>query len=287
MTSPLIDAKTLSARLEAPHWVVVDCRFRLTQPNAGLEMYKQAHIPGARYAHLDHDLAGSPRPEEGRHPLPSPEAFKATIEQLGITNASNVVAYDDASGAIAARFWWMLRWVGHDAVCVLDSGIQGWEKAGFALESIDPTWKSTQFSLGQVRKDWVVNTSDIPEELAQGAALVDARSPVRYAGQEEPIDPKAGHIPGAINYPFSRALDSTGAMRGSSELRRELEPLMKGPRGLIATCGSGVTACHLLLAVKAAGLGDGRAYIGSWSEWIRDPGREIETEGSTPSETGS
>ena len=286
MTSPLIDAKTLSVNLEDPHWVVVDCRFRLPQPNAGLEMYKQAHIPGARYAHLDHDLAASPRPEEGRHPLPSPEAFKATIEQLGITNASNVVAYDDASGAIAARFWWMLRWVGHDTVFVLDRGVQGWESAGFPLESTDPTWESTQFSLGQIREDWVVKTPDIPEELAQGAALVDARSPARYAGQEEPIDPIAGHIPGAINYPFSLALDSTGAMRDSTELRRELEPLIRGPRGFIATCGSGVTACHLLLAVKAAGLGDGRAYIGSWSEWIRDPSREIETD-STTSETGS
>ena len=286
MTSPLIDAQTLSARLEDPQWVVVDCRFRLTQPDAGLEMYKQAHIPGARYAHLDQDLAASPRPEEGRHPLPSPEAFKATTEQLGISNSSTVVAYDDASGAIAARFWWMLRWVGHDAVFVLDRGIQGWGKASLPLESTDPTWESAQFSLGQVREDWVVKTRDIPGELAQGAALVDARSPERYAGQEEPIDPIAGHIPGAVNYPFSLALDSAGAMRDSGELRRELEPLTQGPRGLIATCGSGVTACHLLLAVKAAGLGDGRAYIGSWSEWIRDPGREIETEGTT-SDSGS
>ena len=286
MTSPLIDAKTLSGRLEDPNWVVVDCRFRLTQPDAGFDMYKQAHIPGARYAHLDHDLAASPRPEEGRHPLPSPEAFKKTIQQLGISNSSNVVVYDDASGAIAARFWWMLRWVGHEAVFVLDRGIQGWEEAELALESTEPSWKSTQFSLGQIREDWVVKTADIPEELAQGATLVDARSPARYAGQKEPIDPIAGHIPGAINYPFSSALDSLGAMREPRELRRELEPFIRGPRDLIATCGSGVTACHLLLAVKYAGLGDGRAYIGSWSEWIRDPNREIETEGTT-SEHGS
>ena len=281
MTSPLIDVQTLAERLEDPDWVIVDCRFRLTQPDAGLAMYKQAHIPGARYAHLDDDLAASPQPEEGRHPLPSPDAFAATIGRLGISNSSAVVAYDDASGAIAARLWWMLRWVGHDDVFVLDGGIQAWEKASLPLQSNDPTGEPAEFALSRVRGDWVVKTPDIPGELAQGAALVDARSPERFAGEAEPIDPVAGHVPGAVNYPFSAALDSAGTMRDSGELRRELEELSQRPRGLIAMCGSGVTACHLLLTVKAAGLSDGRAYIGSWSEWIRDPEREVATGDAT------
>ena len=279
MTSPLVDAQTLAKRLEDPDWVVVDCRFRLTQPDAGLALYRQAHIPGARYAHLDHDLAAAPQPGEGRHPLPSPDVFSATLGRLGISNSTTVVAYDDASGAIAARLWWMLRWVGHETVFVLDGGIQAWENAGLPLQSIDPTWEPTGFLPGRVREDWVVKTADVPGELEQGAALVDARSHERFVGDAEPIDPIAGHVPGAVNYPFSTALNSAGSMRDSGELRAELEALTERPGGLIAMCGSGVTACHLLLTVKAAGLGDGRAYVGSWSEWIRDPERPVATGG--------
>jgi len=275
VTSPLIDAAPLAARLQTPGWVVVDCRFRLTRPQAGRSLYAQAHIPGARYAHLDDDLAAPPRPTDGRHPLPAPDAFAATVGRWGISNADTVVAYDDASGAIAARLWWMLRWVGHERVFVLNGGLQAWQSAGWPMESERPTWAPAEFRLGEVRTDWVVSADEVPGELQRGAALVDARAAERFAGRSEPIDPIAGHVPDAVNYPFSKALDSNGFMRASGELRGELEPFTERPGGLIAMCGSGVTACHLLLALHSAGLGDGRAYIGSWSEWIRDPRRAV------------
>ena len=277
MTPPLIDAQTLAERLEDPNWVVVDCRFRLTQPDAGQALYQKGHVPGARYAHLDHDLAAAPRPDEGRHPLPSPEVFAATLGSLGISNSSAVVVYDDASGAVAARLWWMSRWLGHERVFVLDGGIQAWKGAGLPLETENPTWGPAEFSIREVREGWVVQTGDIPLEMERGAVLVDARSRERFVGESEPIDPVAGHVPHAVNYPFSAALSSTGLMRDAVELQQELKPFTDHPGGLIAMCGSGVTACHLLLAVKAAGLGDGRAYIGSWSEWIRDSNRGVAT----------
>ena len=276
-TSPLIDARTLAGRLADPGWVVVDCRFRLTQPEAGRALYEESHLPGARYAHLDHDLSTPPPPGTGRHPLPAADVFAATLGGWGISNSSTVVTYDDASGAVAARLWWMLRWVGHESALVLDGGIQAWEGAGLALERGNPVWGPAAFSVDGVREEWVVETGDIPNEIEQGAVLVDARSRDRFIGASEPIDPIAGHVPHAVNYPFSAALNSDGLMRDPGELKRELKRFTEHPRGLIAMCGSGVTACHLLLAAKAAGLGDGRAYIGSWSEWISDSSRPIAT----------
>lgn len=277
MTSPLIDAQTLAETLEDPGWVVVDCRFRLTEPEAGRSLYRDGHIPGARYAHLDEDLAAAPQTGEGRHPLPSPEDFAATLRGWGVSSSTNVVAYDDASGAVAARLWWMLRWVGHDSVFVLDGGIQAWERAGLTLDDATPAWGLGDFSIRQVRNEWVVPTSEISNELARGAALVDARARERFAGESEPLDPVAGHVPGAVNYPFSAALGPDGFLRDAADLQRELRPFAERPRGLIAMCGSGVTACHLLLAARTAGLGDGRVYIGSWSEWINDTSRAIAT----------
>lgn len=285
MTSPLIDTRTLAARIEEPAWVLIDCRFRLTEPDAGHGLYLEGHIPGARYAHLDHDLAAAPEAHEGRHPLPAPDVFARTLGRLGISDATTVVAYDDASGAIAARLWWMLRWIGHEQVFVLDGGIHAWEQSGLPLEDTTPTWEPAEFSGGEVRRDWVVETRDIAGELERGSVLLDARSRARFAGESEPIDPVAGHVPGAHNYPFSAALDTEGFLRDPDELRRELQVFARDPGELIAMCGSGVTACHLLLAVKAAGLGDGRAYIGSWSEWIRDPAREIATGAGTADTT--
>ena len=187
-----------------------------------------------------------------------------------ITNFTSTGINDDASGAIAARLWWMLRWIGHESVFVLDGGIQAWERAGLPLEISQPIWESTEFLLHEVHEEWVVQADEILNEMEQGAILVDARSRDRFCGVSEPIDPVAGHVPGAVNYPFSEALDSIGLMRNSKELQQDLEAFAKGDRGLIAMCGSGVTACHLLLALRVAELGDGRAYIGSWSQWIRN-----------------
>jgi thiosulfate/3-mercaptopyruvate sulfurtransferase len=269
MISPLIDPQRLTEQLNRPDWVVIDCRFRLTRPEAGQALYEQGHIPGARYAHLDDDLAAPPQSNDGRHPLPNPKIFATTLERWGISNSSIVTVYDDASGAIAARLWWMLRWVGHESVFVLDGGIQAWEQAGLPLETAQPIWEPTEFLLHDVHEKWVVKADEILSEMEQGAILVDARSRDRFCGVSEPIDPVAGHVPGAVNYPFSKALNSAGYMRNSKELQQDLEVFAKTDRGLIAMCGSGVTACHLLLALKVAGLGDGRAYIGSWSQWIR------------------
>ena len=277
MASPLISPGALSKRLGDPAWVVVDCRFVLTDPGAGRSAYRRGHIPGARYAHLDNDLARTPGPADGRHPLPGVDEFAVTLGAWGISNASTVVVYDDVSGAIAARLWWMLRWAGHGAVYVLDGGLGAWEAAGLPLDQEDPQARQARYMVRQVRSDWVVSTDRVQAELENGAALVDARSPERFRGEAEPIDPIAGHIPGAVNWPFTDGIQPDGNMRPGGELHASLKHLANQPGGLIAMCGSGVTACHLLLAVSSAGLGDGRVYIGSWSEWIRDPGRPVAT----------
>lgn len=281
MASPLISPTALANRLGDSACIVVDCRFVLTDSDAGRAAYLRGHIPGARYAHLDNDLARAPGPTDGRHPLPRAEDFAATLGAWGISNASSVVVHDDVSGAIAARLWWMLRWMGHRAAYVLDGGLKAWEAAGLPLDREVPRIRPVRYAVGDVHHDWVVSTDQVPVELSYGARLVDARAPERFQGVTEPIDPVAGHIPGAINWPFSDALQSDGSMLPGDELHSRLRHLSNRPRGFIAMCGSGVTACHLLLAASAAGLGDSRIYIGSWSEWIRDPGRPIATgEGS-------
>ncbi len=277
MASPLISPTALAKRLGDSTWVVVDCRFDLADPNAGHAAFRRGHIPGARYAHLDNDLARVPGPTDGRHPLPRVEDFTATLGGWGISATSSVVVYDDMSGAIAARLWWMLRWVGHCAAYVLDGGLKAWEGAGLPLDPEISRIRASQYAARDVRRDWVVPTARLPSEQAKGARLVDARAPERFQGVTEPIDPVAGHVPGAVNWPFSDALQPDGTLCPAEELRARLGHLTDQSGGLIAMCGSGVTACHLLLAVNAAGLGDGRVYIGSWSEWIRDPGRPIAT----------
>ena len=277
MTWPLIAPTALAKRLGDSAWVVVDCRFVLTNPGAGRAAYLRGHIPGARYAHLDNDLARTPGPADGRHPLPRVAELAATLGAWGISNASSVVVYDDVSGAIAARLWWMLRWIGHRAAFVLDGGLKAWEAAGLPVDQEIPRIRTVRYAAGDVRRDWVVATDQVPSELANGARLVDARAPERFQGVAEPIDPVAGHVPGAINWPFSEALQPDGRMCPADELRARLEHLTDQPAGFIAMCGSGVTACHLLLAASVAGLQDGRIFIGSWSEWIRDPERPVAT----------
>lgn len=277
MASPLISPTALATRLGDSTWVVVDCRFVLTDPGEGHAAYRRGHIPGARYAHLDNDLARVPGPADGRHPLPRLEDFTSTLGAWGICDASNVVVYDDMSGAIAARLWWMLRWIGHRAAYVLDGGLKSWEAAGLPLDQEIPDVRTVEYTAHEVHLDWLVSSEQVPVELANGAILVDARAPERFQGLTEPIDPVAGHVPGAINWPFSEALRPDGKMRPVDELHARLEHIADHPEGFIAMCGSGVTACHLLLAASAAGLGDGRVYIGSWSEWIRDPERPITT----------
>jgi thiosulfate/3-mercaptopyruvate sulfurtransferase len=276
---PLVDTATLASALGRPDWIVVDCRFTLTEPEAGRAAYLRGHIPGARYAHLDDDLARRPAPDEGRHPLPDRDAFAATLGRWGIGPDDTVVAYDEGSGAVAARLWWLLGWVGHERRAVLDGGYAAWLEAGLPVETEVPAVSPRRYEPREKAGAGVVSTDEIMAALAAGDLLVDARGAPRYRGEQEPIDPKAGHVPGALNRPFSANVTPAGRFRPAAELRSELEELLGGrpPERLIAMCGSGVTACHLLLAMEVAGLPGGRLYPGSWSEWIRDPARPIRT----------
>jgi thiosulfate/3-mercaptopyruvate sulfurtransferase len=275
---PLVDVDTLARNLSRADWVVVDCRFALTDASAGRAAYDRGHVPGARYAHLDDDLARRPGEGEGRHPLPDAEHFAATLGAWGIDRESTVVAYDDASGAIAARLWWLLRWLGHERCAVLDGGFAAWADAGRPVEQARPSIAPRLYAFRGAAVDAVVATEDVAALQADGGLLVDARAAPRYRGEQEPIDLKAGHVPGAHNRPFSANVTSGGKFRPSGELFAELNDLLAGrsPSSLIAMCGSGVTACHLLLAMEVAGLPGGRLYAGSWSEWIRDPAHAIE-----------
>ena len=276
---PLIDATALARALARGDCIAVDCRFTLTDPAAGKAAYERGHVPGARYAHLDEDLARHPRAGEGRHPLPDREQFAATLGRWGIGRDTAVVAYDEGSGAIAARLWWLLGWVEHAHRAVLDGGFAAWQEAGLGVEQAEPEVRPRRYDAGRPAHDEVVATDDIAAAQAAGGLLVDARAGPRYRGEQEPIDPKAGHVPGALNRPFSANVTPAGRFRPPAALRAELTELLggRGADRLIAMCGSGVTACHLLLAMDVAGLPGGRLYAGSWSEWIRDPARPIKT----------
>ena len=257
--------------------VVVDCRFDLLEPQAGRRAFLAAHIPRARYADLNRDLSAPIDAGTGRHPLPAAAEFAKRMGQLGIRNDSQVVAYDDANGAFAARLWWMLRWVGHGAVAVLDGGLRAWIARGGELEAGDAPVREEPFT-ARIDAQPVVTTAEIERDLPRRTVLlVDARAPERFAGAVEPIDPVAGHVPGAVNHPTSLNLDVNGRFLPAAELRRRWQERLAGrdAGSVVAMCGSGVTACHNLLALEAAGLTGGRLYAGSWSEWIRDPRRPI------------
>jgi thiosulfate/3-mercaptopyruvate sulfurtransferase len=262
----LVDAADLAARLIAPDWVIVDCRFSLADTEAGRLAYADAHIPGAVYAHLDEDLSGPPATDRGRHPLPPPERMAAVFGRLGIDARTQVVAYDDSGGAIAARLWWMLRYMGHDAVAVLDGGWRAWQAQDLPQASGFERNEPTHFQ-GRPRAEWLVQLEAVPAV----PRLVDAREPARFRGEIEPIDPIAGHIPGAVNYHYRRNLDTSDRFLAPQRLREQLAAVHAGisPDAVTYYCGSGVTACHNLLAQAVAGLPPGRLYVGSWSEWSR------------------
>ncbi len=273
----LIEPAELAANLTDPAWVVVDCRFELSNPSAGSQQYAEGHIPGARYANLDADLSGPVTARTGRHPLPEPERFARTLGAWGIDNSSQVVAYDDASGALASRLWWMLRWVGHRKVAVLNGGLKAWVEAGHPLSIRIPVVIPTTFN-PTVDSGAAVSVEDVIKGLDSGTlVLVDARARDRFAGQNETLDPVAGHVPGARNHPFASNLDAAGRFLTAAELREKWRAVLGETTGraVVSMCGSGVTACHNLLALEASGHRDARLYPGSWSEWIRDPSREV------------
>lgn len=284
-SSPLITATRLHEWTTHPGGasppVIIDCRFELAQPKAGLAAYEAAHIPRAHYADLNRDLSAPPGPLTGRHPLPDSSALAAALGRWGATPESQVVVYDDANSSFAARLWWLLRWIGHTEVAVLDGGYQAWRKAGGPLEngvdSADP---------GQVAGTLIPRPGTLPSVstaevaatlLASERLVIDARAPERYAGATEPIDSVAGHVPGAVNHPFSLNLAADNTFLPAVELRRRWLERLGGRDAaqVVAMCGSGVTACHNLLSLEIAGLPGAALYPGSWSEWIRDARRPV------------
>ena len=268
----LIDVEALAA-LAAP--VIVDCRFSLADPAKGEADYAAAHIPGAVYAHLDRDLSGPPTTDHGRHPLPPPARLYEVFGALGIAPGVQVVVYDDAGGMIAARLWWMLRYLGHDAVAVLDGGWQAWCRAGRATEAGVRVARGARF-VGAPRRERLLTLDELDPARER---LVDARDAARFRGEVEPIDKRAGHIPGARNHAFPRNLGGDGRFLTPAGLCDAFaDSLGTLPDGAtVHYCGSGVSACHNVLAQVHAGLPEPRLYCGSWSEWSRDPQRPAAT----------
>jgi thiosulfate/3-mercaptopyruvate sulfurtransferase len=278
-TAPLITAQELAAQLGDLRLRVVDLRHDLMKPGAGRAAWAAGHIPGAIHLDLDEDLSGSKTGRNGRHPLPDPLELAQVLSQAGIGDSDRVVVYDDAGGAFAARLWWMLRWLDHDAVCVLDGGWQAWNGAGLPVSTDAPAPVPTVFTL-RVPQPWTVDANGVASGLADGSlVVVDARAPERYRGEVEPIDPVGGHIPGALNRFMRLNLDESGRFKPGAALRVEFETLLGGRSSgeLVCQCGSGVTACHNLLALEVAGLPGARLYPGSWSEWCSDPARPVAT----------
>jgi thiosulfate/3-mercaptopyruvate sulfurtransferase len=284
----LITPRQLAARLEDRDLAIIDCRFDLGRPEWGREAYARARIPHALYAHLDHDLSGKVSASTGRHPLPPVEKIAERLGRWGIDAQVQVVAYDQGSGAYAARLWWLLRWLGHTRAAVLDGGFAAWQEERLPLETTpleSPAQRERppRHFEPHADADMVVSTAQIEELIASrqldsaGVVLVDARSADRFAGRNETIDPVAGHIPGARNHPFTDNVDAAGRLLARSTLRERFANTLAGvpPDAAICMCGSGVTACHNLLAMEVAGLQGARLYDGSWSEWIRDPKRPV------------
>jgi len=274
----IVSPEDLAARLDDPRLRILDCRFDLGDPGRGRRDFDAGHIPGADYADLDRDLAGPVRPDSGRHPLPDAAVFAKTLGRWGIDRESELVVYDALNGATAARAWWLLRWMGHPRVALLDGGFEHWRRGGYPVANGRAARTPVEFDArpGSVP---VVTTEEV--EAAVNAAkpflLVDARDAARFRGEAEPIDPVAGHVPGARNFPLSLSLQDDGRWRDASALRALWEPLLGTPPGgpWAVMCGSGVTACHLAVSAGLAGFQAPSLYVGSWSEWIRDRRRPV------------
>jgi len=274
--STLIPTEALARHIDDPAFVVVDCRHDLADAEAGERAYRAAHLPGAVFMHLDRELSGRKTGRNGRHPLPDVAALAATFGRAGIDATHQVVAYDQGSGGWAARLWWLLHWLGHERAAVLDGGLDRWRAEGRPVTDAIPSPQPAVFvpkSPGPT-----ASADEILSHLDDGGVLViDARTPERYRGEVEPIDPVAGHIPGARNRPYSENLSGEGVFKSPEALRREFVELMNGmpPAAVVHQCGSGVNACHNALAMAIARLPGSRLYPGSWSEWVSDPARPV------------
>lgn len=274
----LVDAATLAAHLDDPAWRIVDVRHQLADVTAGEAAYLAGHIPGAVFMHCDRDLSGPMTGRNGRHPLPDPQRLAARLGALGIGRQTQVVVYDDSQGMIAGRLWWLLRWLGHERVAVLDGGFQAWQAAGGKLDTAVPQPAPAAFV--PTPCDACVDVDYVRRFLETSRMhLIDARSPDRFRGENETIDPVGGHIPGAINRFFRDNLRADGRFKPAAELRAEWLAILAGrsPGQVVHQCGSGVSACHNILAMEIAGLPGSRLYGGSWSEWCADPERPVAT----------
>lgn len=275
MYTTLLSPESLLPHLSDPDWVIVDCRFDLANTEVGRQQYVVGHIPGALYAHLDEDLCSFPQSgHHGRHPLPTPAAMTTLFGRLGIDERKQVVAYDARSGAYAARLWWMLQYMGHEATAVLDGGWAVWRELGLPVRSGVEGGQTAVFT-GAPETEWLAPIAEVPDV----PLLVDSREPPRFRGEIEPIDTKAGHIPGAVNYFYAENWGADGRYLPPEQLRKKLHTLLgeTPPEDTVFYCGSGVTACVNLLALVYSGLGYGRLYAGSWSEWISYPENPVAT----------
>ena len=279
MHKTLVSPSTLAQYLNDPNWVVIDCRFDLTDPGKGETQYRTGHIPGARYAHLDRHLSGPKTGTNGRHPLPDTDVMARTFGELGIAPHTQVVAYDADSGMFAGRLWWMLRWMGHDAVAVLDGGLARWQREGHPVRGGVESSTAVHFK-GAPRPGWRLTVDEVAAGLDNTSRLlVDSRTPDRYRGIGETLDKVGGHIPGAANYFFQQNLADDKSFKSPDELKAQWTPILQGrdPKDVVVYCGSGVTACHNLLALEHAGIHGVKIFPGSWSEWSSDPSRPVAT----------
>ena len=275
----LVSAETAAARLTDPRLRVFDCRYDLSQPDAARRAYAEGHVPGATYVDLHHDLAAPATPRSGRHPLPTPASFAERLRAWGVDDDSLLLAYDESNGMWASRFWWMTaKWLGHSQVAVLEGGLCRWRALDLPVTTALPPPRPAGNFSPRVHAGAVVDADTTARAAADpGFRVLDARAPERYRGEIEPIDPVAGHVPGARNHPSSLSVDATGTFLPAPQLQAAFAASFDGvpPANVVTMCGSGVAACQLLLAMEVAGLPGGRLYCGSWSEWTRDPSRPV------------
>ncbi|HKQ29217.1 MAG TPA: sulfurtransferase [Burkholderiales bacterium] len=273
MPTTLVSTEALAGH---PQWRVFDCRHDLAKPDLGEQHYREAHLPGAMFAHLERDLSAPKTGRNGRHPLPEASTFIAWLGRQGLKPTDQVVCYDAGNGAMAARLWWMLRWVGHEAVAVLDGGLAKWLAEGRPVTAEVPRFPQTRYPVSRPLPAVSVDVGEV-EKQGDRVLLLDARAPARYRGEQEPIDPVAGHIPGARNRFNAENVNADGTFKQRDALKQEFLQVLgdRPPSEVVHYCGSGVSACHNLLAMEVAGLTGGKLYAGSWSEWSADPKRPI------------
>ena len=277
MYKTLIKAEELVSHLEDESWLIFDCRFDLADVDKGHKSYAESHIATANYAHLDFNLSSPITPDSGRQPMPDINKLNQWLASCGLTEHCQVVVYDSSSGAMSSRLWWLLKCLGHESVAILDGGWQAWVNQGLAVDSKLPECQASTFS-ADFSDHCVVTTQKVLDNLnSDEFKLIDVRANERFIGKQEPIDPVAGHIPGAINMPLTDNLDENGFFKTVAQLKEMYAPLCESTPAdkQVYMCGSGVTACHSVFALSVAGFAVSRVYAGSWSEWIRDPQRPV------------